>query len=214
MYMGSVFPTVDDLTSQLVKIGRGAHIYNIDISRAFCHLAIDPIDYDLLGLQWNNAYIDTQLPFGARHGSQFFQRASDTIRYIIHQRQFPIINYIDDFLGFGTPVSVQRSYDALYDIMHQLGLTISKSKLITPCTRAVCLGIVVDTVDATLSIPEEKLHQVKNAVHLMVTQGILYWQLHSLFGLLLYIHKCVKLARCFLNRMLEVLRQATTPTKI
>ena len=49
--------------------------------------------------------------------------------------------------------------------MRQLGLTISKSKLVAPCTHAVCLGIVVDTVDATLSILEGKLNQVKNAVH-------------------------------------------------
>ena len=55
-------------------------MYKIDVSKAFRHLAIDPIDYDLLGLQWNDACIDTWLPFGARHGSQFFQRASDAFR--------------------------------------------------------------------------------------------------------------------------------------
>ena len=45
-YMGSdfklTFPTIDDLTSELVKLGRGAHIYKIDVSRAFRHLPIDP----------------------------------------------------------------------------------------------------------------------------------------------------------------------------
>ena len=54
-YLGSefslTFPTIDDITNELVKIGPGSHIYKIDISRAFCHLKIDPLDYDLLGLR-------------------------------------------------------------------------------------------------------------------------------------------------------------------
>ena len=171
--------------------------------------AIDPLDYDL---QWNDAYNDTQLPFGARHRSQFFQRARDAIRYVMRQRQFPIINYIDDFLGFGMPMSARRSYDVLYDVMRQLGLTINKSKLITPCTCAVCLGIVVD---ATLSIPEEKLNQVKKAVHEWSHKKFCTKrQPQSLLGLLLYIHKCIKPARCFLNRMLEVIRKAMNPSRI
>ena len=113
------------------------------------------------------------------------------------------------------PTSARRSYDTLYDVMRQLGLTINKSKLITPCTRAVCLGIVVDTVDATLFIPEEKLNQVKKAVHEWShKQFCTKRQLQSLLGLLLYIHKCVKPARGFLNRMLEVIRQAMNPSRI
>ena len=70
-YMGSdfrlTFPTIDDLTSELVKLGKGAHIYKIDVSRALHHHSIDPYDYDLLGLEWNGFYIDKNLPFGSRH---------------------------------------------------------------------------------------------------------------------------------------------------
>ena len=42
-----------DLTSKLVALGKGAHIFKIDISRAFCQLSIDPADNDLLGLYWD-----------------------------------------------------------------------------------------------------------------------------------------------------------------
>ena len=54
-YLGSefslTFPTIDDITNELVKIDPGSHIDKIDISRAFRHLKIDPLDYDLLGLR-------------------------------------------------------------------------------------------------------------------------------------------------------------------
>ena len=81
--MGSAFnlsfPAIDDLTAELVKLGKGAHIFKIDVSREFRHLKKDPIDYDLLGLNWQGIYIDTCLSFGCRHGSQFCQRRSDAI---------------------------------------------------------------------------------------------------------------------------------------
>ena len=86
-----IFPSIDDLTKELTKIGKGAHIFKVDVSRAFRHLNVDPRDYDLLGLQWDGTYIDTRIPFGSRHGSQFMQRASD------------VINYIDDFWGVRHP---------------------------------------------------------------------------------------------------------------
>ena len=46
------FPTVDDITSELKRLGRGAHIYKVDVSRAFRHVKVDPRDYGLLGLYW------------------------------------------------------------------------------------------------------------------------------------------------------------------
>ena len=219
MYMGSAFnltfPTIDDLTNELVQLGKGAHIFKIDVSRAFRHLKIDPLDYDLLGLSWQGAYIDTCLPFGSRHGSQFFQRTSDAIRYIMRNRGFDIINYIDDFLGFGTPTVAKNAFNTLHDLMSQLGLAISQKKLVPPTTKAICLGIQIDTVAGTVSIPQDKLQQVKNVVTEWKTKKVCSKkQLQSLLGLLLYIHKCVKPARCFLNRMLEVLRNAKNPQKI
>ena len=218
-YMGSefrlTFPSLDDLTKELRNIGKGAHIFKIDVSRAFRHLNIDPFDFDLLGLHWHGAYLDTRLPFGTRHGSQFFQRTSDAVRYIMKCKGHTIINYIDDFLGCGTPTTAEIAFKNLFQLMNDLGLTISERKLVHPSTRAICLGIMVDTIAGTLSIPDEKLAQIKqqveqwsNKTHCSKTQ------LQSLLGLLLYIHKCVKPARLFLNRMLQVLRTASNPQKI
>ena len=218
-YLGAdfklTFPSIDDLTRELVKIGKGAHIFKVDVSRAFRHLNVDPRDYDLLGLSWDATYIDTRIPFGSRHGSQFFQRASDTVRHAMRQRDVDVINYIDDFLGYGTPDVARRSYDALLDVMNQLGMTVSEKKLVAPTTRAVCLGILIDTVDGTVAIPPEKLQDIKNMVKQW--KGKKYCtkrESQSLFCTLLYIHKCVKPARCFLNRMLETLCKASNPAKI
>ena len=67
--------------------------------------------------------------------------------------------------------------------------------------HAVCLGVCIDTIENTLSITEEKLQQIKSSA--MQWLGCIKstkCQLH-------YIHKCVRPARLFLNRMLDLLRK-------
>ena len=53
------------------------------------------------------------------------------------------------------PDVTRRSYDALLDVMAQLGITVSKKKLVALRTQAVCLGILIDTVEGTVAIPPE-----------------------------------------------------------
>ena len=54
-YQGTDFvltlPSIDTITNQIRKLGKGSLIYKVDISRAFRHVKIDPSDYYLLGLK-------------------------------------------------------------------------------------------------------------------------------------------------------------------
>ena len=210
-YMGTEFalvlPTVDHITDQLKVLGRGAHLYKIDISRAFRHIKVDPLDYDLLGLHWRHVYVDTCVPFGSRHGSQIFQRVSDAVRHIMRRHGHKVINYVDDYVGFGVPSDARASYDLLYDLLQKLGLTVSQKKLVPPATLATCLGVEINTITGTIAIPAEKLRQICDTVKQWKhRKRCSRRQLQSLLGHLLYIHKCVKPARYFLNRMLNTLR--------
>ena len=212
-YLGSQFdlnfPSIDHITEEAKRIGRGALLYKVDVSRVFRHVKVDPGDYDLLGLEWYGAYIDMCLPFGTRHGSQIFQRMSDAVRYMMRQKGFPVIDYIDDYVGVGVPSVAHASYHFLLDLMERLGLSVSQKKLVSPSTRVTCLGVLIDTDAGTISIPPEKLTQINETVHQWLEKrSCTRRQLQSLLGLLLYIHKCVKPARIFLNRMLELLRAA------
>ena len=114
-YMGTdfvlVLPTVDNITNQLKVLGRGAHLYKIDISRAFRHIKVDPLDYDLLGLQWHDVYVDTCVPFGSQHGSQIFQCVSDAVHHIMRHHGHKGINYVDDYIGYGVPSDARASFD-------------------------------------------------------------------------------------------------------
>ena len=210
------YPSVDHIVDYLKRLGPGALIYKVDISRAFRHLRIDPGDLDLLGLHHGSYYLDGSLAFGFRHGSFFFQKCSDAIRYIMKKFGYPnLLNYIDDLIYIGLPSNIQHSYDFLLQLLQELGLEISHNKLVAPATSAVCLGILVDSVNRNISIPHEKLQEiVKLCASWNNKKFCTKNQLQSLLGSLLYITKCVRPARFFLNRMLQVLRDNHTSKNI
>ena len=66
------YPSIDNITEALVKLGPAAQLYKVDISRAF--RPSDPADIDLLGFQVDGRqFIDVSTPFVFRHRSLFFR---------------------------------------------------------------------------------------------------------------------------------------------
>ena len=76
-----------------------------------------------------------------------------------------MIDYIDDYVGIGVPSIAWASYEALLELMDQLGLTVSKKKLVPPSTCVTCLGVMIDTVKGSIAIPPEKLTTILSEVH-------------------------------------------------
>ena len=160
-YFSLSYPSIDHIVQEVKKLGPGSLLYKLDISRAFRHLRIDPGDIDLLGILHQDLFLDGSLPFGFRLGSGIFERSSDAIRFIMKKHNHnALLNYIDDLVYIGLPSKIHQSYQFLLSLLKDL--EVSDSKLVPPSTCVTCLGIQVDTVNKTLSIPEEKLQEIKN----------------------------------------------------
>ena len=153
-------PTIDNITNQVRKLGKGCHLYKIDLSRAFRHIKLDPKDYNLLGLKLNDLYIDSCLPFGFRHGSALFQRLSDAIRFIMAQKGFAVTNYIDDIIGHSLVSKSTASFHTLRALLLDLGFDISEKKVVQPSTKVTCLGVDIDTIEFTVSITPDKVKEI------------------------------------------------------
>ena len=54
LYLGTYFslhlPSIDHITDQLKLLGKGCDLYKMDKLRAFRHIKVDPMDYDIFGL--------------------------------------------------------------------------------------------------------------------------------------------------------------------
>ena len=126
---------------------------------------------------------------------------------MMKNKGYDIINYIDDVIGFGTVSTATPSNNALFQLLQELGFEISTKKLEQPCTKATCLGVEIDTENFTVSVPQEKLENIQKICESWKSKNKCNKkELQSLLGSLLYISKCVKSSRFFLNRMLDILR--------
>ena len=74
---------------------------------------------------------------------------------------YDVINYIDDIIGFGTVTTATPSYNTLFQLLQGLGFDISIKKLVKPCTKAICLGVEIDTKNFAVSVPEDKLKNIQ-----------------------------------------------------
>ena len=140
-------------------------------------------------------------------GVRFFQRIAESIRFILTSKGHYCLGYIDDFLIFGNEAQCDRAFVRLNALLTELGFDISNHKTVSPSTEVVCLGILINTKNSTLSIPSEKLLEIKELLkNWQFRTTCTKNQLQSLLGSLLYISKCVKHSRFFLNRLLDTLR--------
>ena len=201
-------PNIDQVVNAIKKFGKGSYMAKIDISRAFKHVPIDPADTKLLGLYWKGSYyLEKHLCFGFKQGSQLFQHISDSVRYIMAQNGFFVLSYIDDYMMYGNEANCKRAFERLTILLQELGFTIKVKKNVLPTTKMICLGILMDSNSLTMSIPPEKLGQIKNLIkNWDFKTSCTKNQLQSLLGSLLYISKCVKYSKFFLNRLLQTLR--------
>jgi hypothetical protein len=88
-------------------------------------------------------------------------------------------------------------------------LVTSNSKTVKPAYKCNCLGIVIDTLDFTISIPQDKLRAIISICkQLQKFKKLTKHQLQSILGLLMYLHKAIKPACLFVNRIIALLRIA------
>ena len=214
VYLNSVFklqyPTIDTITEQLGKLGTSALIYKVDLSRAFCQLPIDPHDYNLLCLGWDKAYYcDLRCPFGEKIGSSLCSHLTDLFRYLAFQQGHITYTYVDDVIATSGPEYAELGFSFLKNLLEELNFPISPNKLVSPTHEATCLGIIINTRNQTLSVPQEKLQEILEKCREVINCTVVTKnKFQSLLGSLMYVHKCVKPTRVFTNRLLHSLRDS------
>jgi hypothetical protein len=114
-------------------------------------------------MRWQGqTYIDGTLPFGLRSAPLVFSAVADALEWVVRTRGVHnIFHYIDDFIIIGAPRSDEcaNCLGLFLSTCEALGMLISRDKTEGPAFRMTILGIQVDTVAMTLSLPEEKLHR-------------------------------------------------------
>ena len=102
--------------------------------------------------------------------------------------------------------------EKLCDLLHELGLPISQDKLTPPTKCLTVLGIEIDIQKNTLRIDRIKLAQIhEECLEVRGKKSLNKRAYQSLLGKLLYIQKCVKPSRIFVNCILALFRTCKGP---
>ena len=98
------YPTIDHIVQKINEIGSNALLYKVDLERAFHNLRIDPLDYKVLDLMWQNQmFIDISLAFGFKQGAAACQLTTDAVTYFIWTQRHWVANYLDDIIRVSPP---------------------------------------------------------------------------------------------------------------
>ena len=124
--------TVDQVSSQIMQLGRGSLMAKVDIQSAYRLIPVHPADRQVLGVLWKDKlYVDVMLPLGVRSAPKIFTAAADAIEWCVRQRDvsYPE-HYLDDFITCSPPSSsvCGRNLGILAEECKQLGATLAEEK--------------------------------------------------------------------------------------
>ena len=96
---------------------------------------------------------------------------------------------------------------SMTDTCNLLGVPLAFEKQEGPATSLVFLGILLDSVSQTLSLPIRKLEEVRELLRTwLARRSCSRTELQSLIGSLMFASKCVPAGRLFTRCMLRLLK--------
>ncbi len=203
-------PSALTLKAMVRAAGQGALMWSRDLARSYRQLRSCPLDWPLLCIAWRNSFFfDCSVPFGLRTGAKAMQEVTEAVTDVLNNENITSIGYIDDLAGVDINRDrADRGYKRCGTLFTELGIVEAEKKCTPPATRMTWLGVVFDSENMTMRIPQNKIQEI----HATVCQ----WenrekcsqsQLKSLLGRLFFAASCSSILRLFCNRMLATLRR-------
>ena len=204
----------------------GCWLAKADVEAAFRTVGVHHKHWDVLAFQHDDAagkrryYRDTRFPFGLKCSPEVFCRLSHAVRAMMAAMGIPaIVVYVDDFLVVAaTEQACQAALDALLSLLAELGFTVSPKKTVLPCQSLTFLGLLLESnCDGQgrmqVSVPLDKLEKARDiATTLCHRHRIACKELQRALGYFNHLAQAVFSARVYMRRLIEALRNATTPT--
>lgn len=212
------YSSVHDAAKRVVECGRGALMAKLDLKSAYRMVPVHPEDSSLLDVSWRGvSYLDQALPFGLRSAPIIFSTIADGLAWALHQSGVDYsLHYLDDF--FCGPANSQSCSEALataVPLCSRLGLPVALEKVEGPSHLIVFLGIKIDSVAMSLSLPEDKLQVLKSSLAWWVTRkSATKHQLQELLGHLNHAASVIRPGRIFLRSLKEGLRLPSQSSRL
>ena len=202
-----------DMATKLMK--PSCFLSKVDLKAAYRSVPIHPDNYDYMGISWSFQthtkskrvfMVDSKLPFGCKKSCQVFQALSDAVARMLERRNVTVINYLDDILIISdTKQQNWLDLDTTINLLVSLGFDINWEKVSPPSQCVNFLGVQIDSVDRTLTLPPDKLSNLKQLItKWQVKKRASKKEILSLAGKLNWACRVVRGGRTFLRRVIDI----------
>ena len=208
------YASVDDAVQEIMKRGKGTKLAKVDVEHAYRNIPVHREDRLLLAMCWKEGiYLDTVLPFGLRSAPKIFSAVADALEWILaHHGVTAVMHYLDDFLTMGESNSNECAInlEKIQRVCEFLGMPLKLEKIEGPATILIFLGILIDTLQLELRLPEEKMSEIKALLKEWERkQSCTKRALLRLVGKLAHAAKVIPPGRTFLRRMIDTAHSVT-----
>ena len=211
------YDDLDYAISIIQQYGQACLVSKTDIESAFRIIPIQPNDYKLLGFSWKGKYyFDKCLPMGCSSSCRIFEAFSTALQWIatVKLHVSPMSHILDDFMFFGPPNSSQcaTDLDKFMSLCKQLNVPIKQSKTVLPTTKIILHGIHVDTIQLTISLPQDKNTALTTLISdIYRRKSIPLTMLQSVIGSMNFACKVIVPGRAFSRRLIDLTKGVSKP---
>ena len=147
----------------------GCYLAKVDLASAYRSVKIHPTSLKATGLKWTfhghsqpTYFRDTRLSFGSCKSPYIFHTLTSKVRHMMAKRGFHnLCVYLDDFLIIeSTLEKCQLALSTLIKLLRSLSFNINWSKVEGPSQNLVFLGVNIDTLSLTLSLPQNRVDEL------------------------------------------------------
>lgn len=206
------YPPFDKSISMCLKEGRSCFLSKTDCKSAFLMLPLAPDQFKWVIMMCEHPHTGVKyyfclktVCFGSGTSCFLYMKLSNALAHIFRFRSQggDISNLLDDFLTCKADEVGCNSYLHMFmDICSEINLPLSEEKTCFATQLIVFLGLLIDTVSQTISIPEDKLERGRRELDIVLrSRKITVHQLQRLTGLLNFFCRAIVPGRAFTRRL-------------
>ena len=205
------YPNFNRAVEMCLAQGIACNLGKSDMKSAFRNLGMKLADFCWLIFKAKNPidhkwyyFIDKCLPFGSSISCAHFQLFSDSVACIVSFcTGKKLLNYLDDYLFAALQkLHCDQQIQVFIDICKEINFPISFEKTAWGCTMIVFLGLLINTITQTISIPCEKVDRAKFLIQkLLAGKKTMVKAIQQLCGFLNFLCRCIIPGRAFTQRL-------------
>ena len=156
-------------------------------------------------------FIEKNLRFGSSISCARFQLFSDSLKCLIEHatdRYFTCTNYLDDYMFISKDEEECNGMVRRFlSLCHEIGCPVSLEKTEWASTSMVFLGVLLNSENHTLSIPEDKRIKALNLINFAIDKKKMTVRfVQQLAGTLNFLNRAIVPGRVFMKGMYEKLK--------